>query len=93
MENIKAELLKDADDIVSQIDAFRNKVKDNLSSDSNLEGALKQTEKEYNKCFYHDVETIKSCLEKDVVFWKKKMDQAQLAPKKIQANISKFLVE
>ena len=74
MENIKSELVKDAEDIVSQIEAFRKKITDNLSTDSNEEGALKQTEKEYNKCFSHDVGSIKNSLEKDVGFWKKKMD-------------------
>ena len=58
-----------------------------------LQGLLRQCEKQYARVFVHDVSIIKNCLDKDVAFWNKKMDQAQLAPKKIQANISKFLIE
>ena len=54
---------------------------------------MNQNPGHYEKVFAHDVEAIKVTLDKDIVFWKKKEDQAQLAPKKIQANITKFLEE
>ena len=41
VENLKTELIKDAEDIVSQIDAFRMKIRKNLSSDENTDGALR----------------------------------------------------
>ena len=76
MENLKSEMVKDAEDIISQIDAFRKKAMTNLATDSNQEGLLRLNEKQYMRTFVHDLDAVKNSLDKDVAFWRKRMDQA-----------------
>ena len=74
MENLKSEMVKDAEDIISQIDAFRKKAMTNLATDSNQEGLLRLNEKQYMRTFVHDLDAVKNSLDKDVAFWRKRMD-------------------
>ena len=62
MEQLRAELLDETDEVIKRIDAIQAKIQSNLYNEASDEGLLDIDFAEYEDCFFVDVQQLRDLL-------------------------------